>query len=53
MRNKCEPPMAEILDNRYVLREEHQSGGMASIYKARRLDNDEFVAINSTVSSIS
>jgi serine/threonine protein kinase len=37
--------MAEILDNRYVLREEHQSGGMASIYKARRLDNDEFVAI--------
>ena len=37
--------MAEILDGRYVLREEHQSGGMASIYKARRLDNDELVAI--------
>ena len=37
--------MPEILDGRYVLREEHQSGGMATIYKARRIDNDELVAI--------
>jgi serine/threonine protein kinase len=37
--------MPEILDDRYLLREEHQSGGMATIYRAIRLDNDGLVAI--------
>jgi serine/threonine protein kinase len=37
--------MVEILDNRYILREEYRTGGMATVYKARRVDNDELVAI--------
>src|SRR5262245_16265717 len=35
----------EILLGRYAIQQEHQAGGMASIYKARDLETDEIVAI--------
>src|SRR5262245_15737662 len=35
----------EILLGRYLLLQQHQAGGMASIYKARDIERDELVAV--------
>src|SRR6266702_3726479 len=35
----------EILAGRYVLFQEHQAGGMATLYKARDYQSDQLVAV--------